>query len=136
MRRRRNYSNFHVFFRSDNYATCEEKAVCTGNQAACPASRPMTDGTECIERGKCKAGQCIPYCETQQLQSCMCDTEKDACKRCCRQNLNSTCYPIIEKEKGGPDVLPDGTPCYQGFCNDVSVTNCIRNIVSFFQSIR
>ena len=54
--------------RSDNYATCEEKAVCTGNQAACPASRPMADDTECNERGKCKNGQCIPYCETQHLQ--------------------------------------------------------------------
>jgi len=103
--------------RSDNYATCEEKAVCTGNQAACPASRPMEDDTECNERGKCKNGQCIPYCETQHLQSCMCDTEADACKRCCRKNLNSTCFPIVDKEKGGPDELLDGTPCYQGFCN-------------------
>ena len=58
--------------RTENYATCEEKAVCTGNQAECPKSHPMTDGTGCIERGKCRNGECIPYCETQGLQSCMC----------------------------------------------------------------
>ena len=104
--------------RAENYATCEEKAVCTGNQAECPASLPMPDGTGCIERGKCRNGECIPYCETQGLQSCMCDTEKDACMRCCRRNLNSTCFPIID-ERGDPDPLKDGTPCYQGSCNKV-----------------
>ena len=104
--------------RAENYATCEEKAVCTGNQAECPTSLPMPDGTGCIERGKCRNGECIPYCETQGLQSCMCDTEKDACMRCCRRNLNSTCFPIID-ERGDPDPLKDGTPCYQGSCNKV-----------------
>merc|ERR1712223_2155075 len=51
--------------RTENYATCEEKAVCTGGQAECPASLQMPDGTHCIERGKCRGGECIPYCETQ-----------------------------------------------------------------------
>lgn len=37
-----------------------------------------------------------------------------SCKRCCRINLNDTCYPVDP-----PDVLPDGTPCIQGFCNKV-----------------
>ena len=60
--------------RAENYATCEEKAVCSGTQAECPTSLAMPDGIECIERGKCRGGKCIPYCETQGLQSCMCDT--------------------------------------------------------------
>ena len=105
--------------RQENYATCEESAACTGEKAECPKSQPMLDGTSCIERGKCKAGECIPYCETQGLQSCMCDTKQDACMRCCRQNLNSTCFPIMD-EQGNPDPLKDGTPCYQGSCNKVS----------------
>ena len=41
----------------------------------------MKDGTQCIEKGECRGGQCVPYCETQGLQSCMCDTEHDACMR-------------------------------------------------------
>ena len=40
--------------RSANFATCEEQALCSGQQAECPASLPMPDGTECIERGKCR----------------------------------------------------------------------------------
>ena len=43
--------------------------------------------------------------------------------RCCKKNLNSTCFPILEThgETKKPDRLPDGTPCYQGFCNKVHV---------------
>ena len=119
--------------RNKNFATCEEKAVCTGEQAECPASRPMADGSECVERGKCNKGQCVPYCETQKLQSCMCDTEQDACKRCCRKNLNSTCFPILEKradlKEKQPDRLPDGTPCYQGFCNKGKCERTMQDVV-------
>jgi disintegrin and metalloproteinase domain-containing protein 17 len=67
--------------RSANFATCEEKALCTGTSADCPVSLHMPDGTECVERGECRGGQCVPYCETQGQQSCMCDTEQDACVR-------------------------------------------------------
>lgn len=105
--------------RSANFATCEQKAECTGTQAECPASIPMPDGKPCVEKGECRAGQCVPYCETVGLQSCMCDTEQDACMRCCRKNLNSTCFPIYDNMNRA-DRLPDGTPCYQGFCNMVS----------------
>ena len=119
--------------RNKNFATCEEKAVCSGEQAECPASRAMADGSECVERGKCQKGACTPYCETQKLQSCMCDTEQDACKRCCRQNLNSTCYPILEKrgdnKEEKPDRLPDGTPCYQGFCNKGKCERTMQDVV-------
>lgn len=41
-------------------------------------------------------------------------TVGDACKRCCRMSLNETCFPIDPL-----DILPDGTPCIQGFCNQV-----------------
>lgn len=104
--------------RTENFATCEEKAVCSGERAECPASLAMPEGTLCVERGECRSGECMPYCETQGLQSCMCDIEPDACNRCCRRNLNSTCFPIMDKINN-PDRLKDGTPCYQGFCNKV-----------------
>jgi hypothetical protein len=43
-------------------------------------------------------------------------TVADACKRCCRMNLNDTCFPVDPQ-----DILPDGTPCIQGFCNKVQL---------------
>jgi len=60
--------------RDAQYATCEQESRCTGASSECPRSPPMKDGTSCLERGQCKGGKCIPYCETQNLQSCMCDT--------------------------------------------------------------
>lgn len=153
--------------RDAQYATCEQESRCSGKGAECPKSAPMTDGTTCLEKGKCRMGKCIPYCETQNLLSCMCDTSKkkchlpikicytylyimyykltkyklciniinfiscikfflskrlfffisggDACKRCCRMNLNETCFPVTTHD----DILPDGTPCIHGFCNKV-----------------
>lgn len=62
--------------RDAQHATCEQESRCTGTSAICPRSPPMEDGTDCLERGKCRHGRCIPYCETQGLQSCMCDVRK------------------------------------------------------------
>lgn len=90
--------------RDAQFATCEQESRCTGNflnykffrlkkkankllftklfqkilflgaSSECPRSPPMKDGTSCLERGQCRGGKCIPYCETQGQQSCMCDT--------------------------------------------------------------
>lgn len=121
-------------------ATCEQEAKCTGitslcnflflrmlhsfhlsigSSSECPASAPQPDGTECLEKGLCRNGTCLPFCETQGYQSCMCDTVSDACKRCCRYHLNDTCFPFEPF-----DILPDGTPCIHGFCNSVSFLFC------------
>ena len=89
--------------------------VSEGTKAECPVSAPQPDGTECLEKGLCRNGTCLPFCETQGYQSCMCDTVADACKRCCRYHLNDTCFPFEPF-----DILPDGTPCVHGFCNSVS----------------
>lgn len=62
--------------RDAQHATCEKEAVCSGTSAECPPSPHMADGTPCLERGQCHDGKCIPYCETQGLQSCMCDISK------------------------------------------------------------
>lgn len=69
--------------REGQFATCEQESRCTGTGAECPKSPPMPDGTGCLERGKCRSGKCIPFCETQALQSCMCDTSKLKIIYCC-----------------------------------------------------
>ncbi|KAL1123060.1 hypothetical protein AAG570_002148, partial [Ranatra chinensis] len=116
--------------REAQFATCEQEAKCSGTASECPKSAPMTDGTECLEKGKCRSGKCIPYCETQNLQSCMCDIITDACKRCCRMNLNDTCFPVVPL-----DILPDGTPCIQGFCNNGICEKTIQDVVERFWDI-
>ncbi|XP_064090415.1 ADAM 17-like protease isoform X1 [Macrobrachium nipponense] len=111
-------------------ATCENEARCEGNKAECPKAKPMEDGTPCIEKGKCLGGVCQPYCETQDMQSCMCDTIDDACKRCCRKNLNDTCFPVTPV-----DILPDGTPCIHGFCNKGKCEKTVQDVVERFWDI-
>ncbi|PNF41049.1 ADAM 17-like protease [Cryptotermes secundus] len=111
-------------------ATCEQESRCTGASSECPRSLAMTDGTPCLERGQCRRGKCMPYCETQGLQSCMCDIIADACKRCCRMNLNDTCFPVDPQ-----DILPDGTPCIQGFCNKGMCEKTIQDVVERFWDI-
>lgn len=116
--------------RDAQYATCEQDARCSGNGADCPKSPAMTDGTVCQERGQCRSGKCIPYCETQGLQSCMCDVIQDACKRCCRMSINETCFAVEP-----PDILPDGTPCIVGFCNKGMCEKTIQDVVERFWDI-
>ncbi|KAF5275866.1 hypothetical protein FQR65_LT04105 [Abscondita terminalis] len=116
--------------RKAQYTTCERESNCTGMHAECPRSPPMPDGTDCQERGKCRAGKCTPYCETQGLQSCMCDIIENACRRCCRMSMNETCFPVEP-----PDILPDGTPCIQGFCNKGSCEKTIQDVVERFWDI-
>ncbi|CAD7084096.1 unnamed protein product [Hermetia illucens] len=116
--------------REAQYATCEQEARCAGNHAECPKSPPMVDGTQCQERGLCRGGKCVPYCETQGLQSCMCDVIQDACKRCCRTSINESCLPVDP-----PDILADGTPCIQGFCNKGLCEKTIQDVVERFWDI-
>lgn len=77
--------------REAQYATCEQESRCTGLKAECPRSPPMSDGTDCQERGKCRGGKCTPYCETQGLQSCMCDISK------CNLNFYICVYSLYKK---------------------------------------
>merc|ERR1711899_708929 len=124
------YMQVNAKCRAANFATCEKDAECTGVSAECPKSDHMQDGTGCIEKGKCKQGKCIPFCETQGEQSCMCDNSADACKRCCRRNLNSSCNAVAPV-----DILPDGTPCFQGFCNKGQCEKTNQDIVRIWDFI-
>ncbi|XP_025837594.1 ADAM 17-like protease isoform X2 [Agrilus planipennis] len=124
------YMQKGVKCREAQYATCEQESRCTGFQADCPRSPPMPDDTDCQERGKCRNGKCTPFCETQGLQSCMCDIIEHACRRCCRTSINETCFPVEPA-----DVLPDGTPCIQGFCNKGNCEKTIQDVVERFWDI-
>ncbi|KAL1464303.1 hypothetical protein WDU94_003964 [Cyamophila willieti] len=124
------YMAVGVKCRDAQYATCEQESRCTGTSSVCPPSAPMSDNTGCLERGKCRGGKCIPFCETQNQQSCMCDVIADACKRCCRPSLNETCTPVDPV-----DILPDGTPCIQGFCNKGTCEKTIQDVVERFWDI-
>ncbi|XP_047500648.1 ADAM 17-like protease [Penaeus chinensis] len=124
------YMNQGVKCREQQPATCENESRCLGTTAGCPKAKPMEDGTPCIEKGQCHQGSCLPYCETQEMQSCMCDTIDDACKRCCRKTLNDTCFPVTPL-----DILPDGTPCIHGFCNKGKCEKTVQDVVERFWDI-
>ncbi|CAH0559389.1 unnamed protein product [Brassicogethes aeneus] len=111
-------------------ATCEEESKCTGQMAECPKSPPTPDDRPCQERGLCRNGKCIPFCETQRMHSCMCDVIENACKRCCRSNINETCSPVDSS-----DILADGTPCIHGFCNNGHCEKTIQDVVERFWDI-
>lgn len=75
------YMNHGVKCREKQPSTCENESRCLGTKAECPKAKPMDDGTPCIEKGQCFQGTCLPYCETQDKQSCMCDISKSS--SCC-----------------------------------------------------
>ncbi|CAB3244600.1 unnamed protein product [Arctia plantaginis] len=112
------------------HSACEGEATCNGASADCPKAPAIADEHECAERGRCRNGTCVPYCETQGMHSCMCDIVADACKRCCRKSLNKTCFPVAQN-----DILPDGTPCIQGFCNKGVCEKTIQDVVERFWDI-
>lgn len=116
--------------REGQNSTCKRKAYCTGEMAECPPSPPQPDSTPCLDRGKCKGGECVPFCETLGLLSCMCDKEEDACKRCCRPSPNTTCSPIDPIE-----ILRDGTPCIHGYCEKGECKKTVQDIVERFWDI-
>lgn len=55
---------------------------------------------------------------------------ENACKRCCRNHLNDTCAPDSSQ-----DILGDGTPCVQGFCNKGICEKTIQDVVERFWDI-
>ncbi|RWS12782.1 ADAM 17-like protease-like protein [Dinothrombium tinctorium] len=99
--------------REKHAADCKDEAYCSGSGAMCPKSPPIEDDTDCLDRGKCKSGKCLTFCETLGMYPCMCKNVEDACKRCCHNpiSINNTCVPYHVTE-----ILGDGTPCIRGIC--------------------
>ncbi|XP_064598106.1 ADAM 17-like protease [Liolophura sinensis] len=102
-----------VVCEESNVNSCIGEAMCTGTSFQCPKPPPVDDFTECIERGSCKGGKCISFCEAKQKISCLCDSVADSCKVCCKDHSEADCVVYDQTF-----LLTDGRPCVQGFCLD------------------
>ena len=102
------------------------------------------DGKTC--KNKISTSKLGVHLQVKIYNYCFCVFHILSCScffRCCRKMFNTTCYPIMDI-KGKPDRLPDGTPCYQGFCNmvrqkrnpghEVNLFNCY--FFSFVRSLK
>lgn len=97
-------------------ATCKGKAVCTGNSSECPPPENAEEDTVCVDKGRCRNGECVPFCTAMRnLQPCACNDTEDSCKVCCRSK-NGTCLPCIHD--GNFLFLRKGKPCTVGFCDE------------------
>uniref|UniRef100_A0A8C1WZJ6 ADAM metallopeptidase domain 17a n=1 Tax=Cyprinus carpio TaxID=7962 RepID=A0A8C1WZJ6_CYPCA len=96
-------------------ATCKGMARCTGNSSECPTPGNLKDNTECVDKGRCQAGKCIPFCEAlHNLESCACNETENSCKVCCRSS-SRLCTPF--SSDGSYLYLRKGKPCTVGFCD-------------------
>ncbi|XP_062378028.1 disintegrin and metalloproteinase domain-containing protein 17a [Sardina pilchardus] len=99
-------------------ATCKGLSQCTGTSSECPAPGNLEDETVCVDMGRCRGGECVPFCEAlHNLVSCACNETDDSCKVCCR-NADGLCTPFIDIDSGSPLFLRNGKPCTVGFCVD------------------
>ncbi|XP_041668557.1 disintegrin and metalloproteinase domain-containing protein 17a [Cheilinus undulatus] len=98
-------------------ATCKGISSCTGNSSQCPPPENAADNTVCVDNGRCRNGECNPFCEAMQnLQSCACNETEDSCKVCCRGE-DGACSPFIQSN-GNFLFLRKGKPCTVGFCDE------------------
>ncbi|CAG2114295.1 unnamed protein product, partial [Medioppia subpectinata] len=106
---------------------CKQESHCDGESDKCPEPTPLANETPCLDRGQCRAGKCITYCEAIGMMPCLCEDSRDACVRCCRSNttLYHACRPVTPR-----DPLPNGTPCKFGFCEN---QRCEKNIQDFVE---
>ena len=127
------YSTNYKVCLDANELDCKKEAYCNGQSAECPKPNPLPDETICAEDGHCSNGECIPFCEKRGLHSCMCDRVPDACRKCCKQSLNSSCtpYPFTD----GDHFHLDGTICLRGFCSKGKCLNVSQDYVERFWSI-
>uniref|UniRef100_A0A3B4CJR4 ADAM metallopeptidase domain 17a n=1 Tax=Pygocentrus nattereri TaxID=42514 RepID=A0A3B4CJR4_PYGNA len=97
-------------------ATCKASSKCTGNSSECPAPGSLSDGMECVDKGVCQKGECVPYCEaSQKLRPCACNDTDNSCKVCCKDK-NGVCKPSLSSA-GEYLFLRKGKPCTVGFCD-------------------
>jgi len=104
---------------------CKQASHCDGRSAECPAAPPVDDNQVCVGRGLCRSGECIPFCESKELHSCLCTSPNNACKLCCKTSLNSSCVPYDESAP----FLPDGLLCYRGICEKGRCEQPIQDVV-------
>ncbi|XP_032069363.1 disintegrin and metalloproteinase domain-containing protein 17 [Thamnophis elegans] len=97
-------------------ATCKGESYCTGNSSDCPPPGDAMDDTVCVDLGKCKNGECVPFCEWKMdLRSCACNETDNSCKICCRDK-SKKCVPYRDDDQNFL-YLRKGKPCTVGFCD-------------------
>ncbi|KAM4680811.1 disintegrin and metalloproteinase domain-containing protein 17 isoform 4-T4 [Amazona ochrocephala] len=97
-------------------ATCKGESFCTGNSSECPPPGNAPDDTVCVDMGKCKDGECVPFCEREKnLRSCACNETDNSCKVCCRDEQDR-CVPYVDANNQFL-FLRKGKPCTVGFCD-------------------
>lgn len=97
-------------------ATCKGISSCTGNSSQCPPPGNAKDDTVCVDNGRCRNGECNPFCEAMQnLRSCACNETENSCKVCCRRK-DGSCTPFIQTNESFL-FLRKGKPCTVGFCD-------------------
>ncbi|XP_027742710.1 disintegrin and metalloproteinase domain-containing protein 17 isoform X1 [Empidonax traillii] len=97
-------------------ATCKGESFCTGNSSECPPPGNAPDDTVCVDMGKCKDGECVPFCEREKnLRSCACNETDNSCKVCCRDEQDR-CTPYVDANDQFL-FLRKGKPCTVGFCD-------------------
>uniref|UniRef100_A0A914I4A3 Uncharacterized protein n=1 Tax=Globodera rostochiensis TaxID=31243 RepID=A0A914I4A3_GLORO len=106
---------------------CKDESRCSGISDKCPPPNPLADGTVCPDEGKCRAGECISFCASlsADLSPCLCEEDKNACRRCCRSRQHSGgadgggghCAPVQPFR-----WLPEGSMCVHGQCQRSETT--------------
>ncbi|KAK7142096.1 hypothetical protein R3I94_011709 [Phoxinus phoxinus] len=106
-------------------ATCKNMSRCTGSSSECPTPGNLVDDTECVDKGRCRKGECKPFCEAlNNLESCACNETEESCKVCCR-STDGLCTPFISEE-GLFLYLRKGKPCTVGFCDGAG--KCMKQV--------
>ncbi|XP_049319607.1 disintegrin and metalloproteinase domain-containing protein 17a isoform X1 [Astyanax mexicanus] len=96
-------------------ATCKAMSWCTGSSSECPPPGNLPNGTECVDKGVCRRGECVPFCEANKnSRSCACNETDHSCKVCCKDQ-NGLCRPVFQN--GDFLYLRKGKPCTVGFCD-------------------
>ncbi|KAK7904338.1 hypothetical protein WMY93_016945 [Mugilogobius chulae] len=105
-------------------ATCKGISTCTGNSSKCPPPVNAADNTVCVDNGRCRNGECNPFCEAMQnLTSCACNETENSCKVCCK--TGGKCIPF-EQPNGNVLYLRKGKPCTVGFCDGAG--KCMKQV--------
>uniref|UniRef100_H3ALZ4 ADAM metallopeptidase domain 17 n=1 Tax=Latimeria chalumnae TaxID=7897 RepID=H3ALZ4_LATCH len=98
-------------------ATCKGESFCTGNSSECPPPNNAPNDTVCVDMGRCRGGECIPFCRAEMgREPCACNETDDSCKVCCR-DVNKVCRPHVDVDNNSFLYLRKGKPCTVGFCD-------------------
>ncbi|KAH9498611.1 hypothetical protein Btru_007784 [Bulinus truncatus] len=100
----------------------------------CRSNSEVDYNSSCLDKGQCRNGSCIPFCEAKNLISCACEDLANSCQRCCRKDSKSSCDPF-----DGSSPLPNGRPCVGGYCQDnvckSSKVSTIQRLFEIFENL-